>query len=329
MKSKERETDMLKKKCSIAFYNLENLFDTVDDPNTLDDDFTLSGFKRWKERKLGSKIKKLGKAISRIGEDEAINPPVVLGVAEVENSKVVELLLHSKHLRDVPYDYVHFDSPDERGIDTSLIYNRKHFKVIHAEPLPLLLEDTTGDRDWTRDILYVEGLLNGEHIHLFVNHWPSRREGFEETRPNRIKAANTLLRKLDAITQTSSGEVHTIVMGDFNDDPKSESIQQLMNSGLFFNPMEKLLSPYSGSASYKGKWNLFDQIVLSHTFLNHEPETHTFQKAAIFAPKFLKEWKGRYKGNPFRTYAGRKYLGGYSDHFPVYVVMRFNEENRR
>ena len=314
------------KELVIAFYNLENLFDTRNDPHTLDDDFTPSGFKRWKERKLRSKIKKLGKAISRIGEEEALSPPVLLGVAEVENSKVIELLLRSKHLRDIPYDYVHFDSPDERGIDTSLIYNREQFEVVAAEPLPLILEDSDGDRDWTRDILYVEGILNGEHIHLFVNHWPSRREGVAETQPNRIKAADTLLTKLNAIARAGSGEVHSIVMGDFNDDPKSESIQHIMKSGLFINPMEKLLSPSSGSANYKGKWNLFDQIVVSHTFLNHQPGTHTFSKAAIFAPKFLKEWKGRYKGNPFRTYAGRKYLGGYSDHFPVYVVMRFNEE---
>ncbi|MEM1339324.1 MAG: endonuclease [Bacteroidota bacterium] len=314
------------KELVIAFYNLENLFDTRNDPHTLDDDFTPSGFKRWKERKLRSKIKKLGKAISRIGDDETLGPPVVLGVAEVENSKVMDMLLSSKHLRSVPYDYVHFDSPDERGIDTSLVYNTEYFEVLHAEPLPLIIEDSSGDRDWTRDILYVEGKLQGERIHLFVNHWPSRREGVVETAPSRIKAANTLLGKLDAISETSSEEVHAIVMGDFNDDPRSESIQNIMHSGLFINPMEKLLSPYSGSANYKGKWNLFDQIILSHSFLNHEAGTHSFQKAAIFAPRFLKEWKGRYKGNPYRTYAGRKYLGGYSDHFPVYVVMRFNEK---
>ena len=312
----------------IAFYNLENLFDIEDDPNTLDDDFTPEGFKRWKARKFNSKIKKLGKAISRIGQEEQLDPPVLLGIAEVENHKVIEKLLESKFLKDIPYDYVHFDSPDERGIDTGLIYDKRYFKVVHAAPLPLLIEDHFGQRDATRDILYVAGMLHGEYIHVFVNHWPSRRDGVSETEPHRILAAETLLSKLNEITENAYGDVHTLVMGDFNDDPHSLSIQRFIQTGLFINPMQELLSPDTGSANYKGKWSLFDQILFSHTFLNHEPGTHTFRKAAIFSPKFLREWKGRYKGNPFRTFAGRRYLGGYSDHFPVYIVLRFNDSKK-
>lgn len=309
---------------AVAFYNLENLFDTVDDPHTLDDDFTPKGFKRWKNSRYRSKIKKLGKAISRIGEDKNVHPPSLIGIAEVENNKVIEKLLQTKYLKDYPLDYVHFDSPDERGIDTGLIFNTDHFEVLEAETIPLLIENEEGERDFTRDILFVRGKLNKEEIQLFVNHWPSRRDGAEETKHKRIKAAQTILNKIESLNKAPE-DLNVMVMGDFNDDPNSESIQVLMESGYFINPFKKLLSLDTGSANYKGKWSLFDQVILSHSFLNHEPETHSFKEAVIFAPKFLREWKGKYKGNPFRTFVGKKYIGGYSDHFPVYVRLHFND----
>jgi len=324
MKFAESSKEVVKKQYAFAFYNLENLFDTVDDPNTLDDDFTPKGFKQWKNGRYRSKTKKLGRAISRIGEDEGLQPPVLVGIAEVENHKVVEKLLKTQYLQEFPLDYVHFDSPDERGIDTGLIYNKEYFKVLDTQTLHLLIENKNGDRDFTRDILYVHGTLNEEEIHVFVNHWPSRRDGVDETKYKRIEAANTILRKIAAMGK-SPDTLNVMIMGDFNDEPASESIQVLMQSGWFINPFKKLLSPTHGSAHYKGKWNLFDQILLSHSFLNHEPGTHSFKRAAIFAPRFLKEWKGRYKGNPFRTFVGKRYLGGYSDHFPVYITLQFNE----
>ncbi len=310
-----------RKRFTVAFYNLENYFDTRNDPHKLDDDFTARGFKKWDDKRFMWKTRKLAKAISEIGVEETDAPPVLLGVAEIENARVLDALLASKKLKDINYDYVHFDSPDERGIDTGLIYNKDFFEVLTAETLPLLVENTNGDRDFTRDILYVFGKLNGEKIHFFVNHWPSRRDGSKETEYKRVAAAETVLQKIRALKE-EDGEPHIIIMGDFNDDPKSASIRHLMESQLFINPMEKLLSPLSGSANYKGEWNLFDQVLLSHSFLNVEKGTHNFDKAKIFAPKFLKEWKGKYKGNPYRTYVGRKYIGGYSDHFPVYAVLK-------
>ncbi len=309
-----------RKRFTVAFYNLENYFDTRNDPHKLDDDFTPKGFKKWDDKRFAWKTKKLAKAISEIGEEETDAPPVLLGVAEIENAKVLEALLASKKLKDVNYDYVHFESPDERGIDTGLIYNADFFEVLKGETLPLLVENTNGERDFTRDILYVSGKLNGEKIHLFVNHWPSRRDGSKETEYKRVAAAATVLQKIELLKKEDK-EPHIIVMGDFNDNPQSASIKHLMESRLFINPMEKLLSPLGGSANYKGEWSLFDQVLLSHSFLNVEKGTHSFDKAAIFAPRFLKEWKGKYKGNPYRTYAGRKYIGGYSDHFPVYAVL--------
>ncbi len=309
---------------TVAFYNLENFFDTQNDPYSLDDDFTPKGFKKWTESRFRKKIKKIARAISKIGLQDSAVPPILIGIAEVENKEVIKSLLASKKLRNVDYDFVHFDSPDERGIDTALIYNTVHFTVIHSEVVPLMVENTNGDRDMTRDILYVHGKLHKEEVHVFVNHWPSRREGAEETSYKRITAAETIIQKLETIRGNNP---NCIIMGDFNDDPKSQSIQKIVQIGRFINPMKQLLSPVSGSANYKGMWNLFDQILISHSFLNYEPDTHSFIKAEIFAPRFLKEWKGKYKGNPFRTFAGRKYLGGYSDHFPVYVVLQENKKS--
>ncbi len=306
---------------TIAFYNLENFFDTHDDPHTLDDDFTPDGKKAWSESKFRRKAKKLGRTIALIGEEDSTVPPVLVGVAEVENKLALETLLKTKHLKEEDYDYVHFDSPDERGIDTALIYHKAHFTVLDAETIPLLISNGNGDRDYTRDILYVHGKLHHEEIHVFVNHWPSRRDGADETQYKRIKAAETVLRKIESL---GGSNPNCIIMGDFNDDPNSESIKILMESGRFVNPMQQLLSPVSGSANYKGEWSLFDQILISHSFLNYQEGTHSFKKAKIFAPKFLKEWKGKYKGNPFRTFVGKKYLGGYSDHFPVYVILKEN-----
>lgn len=309
---------------TIAFYNLENFFDTTNDPCTLDDDFTPKGRKAWNENKFAKKVKKMAKAISQIGLEDSTLPPILIGIAEVENKKVIDALLGAKALREHNYSYVHFDSPDERGIDTALIYDNEHFAVLDSETIPLMIENGNGDRDYTRDILYVHGKLHQEEVHVFVNHWPSRREGADETKHKRIKAAETIIKKLASL---STENPNLIIMGDFNDDPNSESIQSLMDTGLFINPMQKLLSPNSGSANYKGEWSLFDQILISHSFLNYENGTHSFKKANVFSPLFLKEWKGRYKGNPFRTFVGKKYLGGYSDHFPVYVVLKENNQN--
>jgi predicted extracellular nuclease len=307
----------------VAFYNLENFFDTKNNPYSLDDDFTPQGFKKWNDKKFYKKTSKLARAIAHIGKNDSEVPAVLLGIAEVENSDVIEKLLKTKELRDIAYDYVHFDSPDERGIDTGLIYHKEYFEVLNAMTIPLLINGENGERDLTRDILYVHGKLNQEEMHVFVNHWPSRRDGADETAYKRIAAANTIINKVQEIRE-SDPKSNFIIMGDFNDDPRSESIKTLMNTGLFINPMTQLLSPNGGSANYKGKWSLFDQIMISHNFLDYDSGNHSFKQAHIYNPEFLKEWKGRYKGNPFRTYAGKKYLGGYSDHFPVYLVFKHN-----
>ncbi len=303
---------------TIAFYNLENLFDTKDDPTKLDDDFTPKGFKKWTPKRYRKKIRKLSRTLSHLGVKESRSAPVLIGLAELENKRVIEDLIDAPSLKDKGYQYVHYDSPDERGIDTALLYDPKHFKVIASERIPLMVKNLDGVRDATRDILYVHGHLNGEEIHLFVNHWPSRRDGDTETAYKRIKAAETIHAFISTIEEKDSNP-NFVVMGDFNDGPTDKSIQTLVNKEQLYNPMEVLITMRRGSANYKQRWSLFDQIILSNTFFNKEAGTHSFAHANIFDDRFLKEWNGRYKGNPFRTYVGRKYLGGYSDHFPVYV----------
>ncbi|WP_394747868.1 endonuclease/exonuclease/phosphatase family protein [Spongiimicrobium salis] len=311
-------------KYTIAFYNLENLFDVEEDPNTLDDDFTPDGFKKWSKKRLHKKLQKLGKTIAEIGFKETEKLPSLVGVAEVENDTVLEDLLKTEGMRKGNYDFVHYDSPDERGIDTALIYNKEHFEVLDSEPIVLYVNNPDGERDNTRDILYVHGRLNGEEVHIFVNHWPSRRDGDKETAYKRIEAAATIGRFMDRLEEQYA-DPNYIVMGDFNDDPKSESIQKLLERDRLFNPMEKMLSPDRGSASYRRQWSLFDQIIISHNFFNIQKDTHSFTEADIFDQGFLMERKGKYKGAPYRTFAGRKYLGGYSDHFPVFIQVKFHQ----
>lgn len=308
---------------TIAFYNLENLFDTKNDLNSLDEDFTPNGKKNWTPKRYHKKLGKLAKTIAQIGREANKKPPVLIGVAEVENKKVMEDLIATKPLNEIKYGTIHFDSPDERGIDTGLIYHMDYFKVLKTETITLKVFSENGNRDTTRDILYVKGELNKEEVHVLVNHWPSRRDGGISTEHKRIEAAQTVLKFMSKIEEEHKNPNY-IIMGDFNASPNDKSIETLMESGSLYNPMNQLLSPIRGSANYKRKWSLFDQILFSHNFFNYEKGTHSFAKADIFDDHFLKEWKGKYKGIPFRTYAGRKYKGGYSDHFPVYIQLKYN-----
>ena len=308
---------------TVAFYNLENLFDTIDDPDTLDDDFTPEGYKKWTPKRYRKKVNKLAKTISEIGLESTERPPALVGIAEVENEMVVQDLINAGPLRNIAYSYVHYDSPDERGIDTGLLYHKDYFEVLFSEPIPLLVYNLEGERDTTRDILYVHGKLNGEQVHVFVNHWPSRRDGDVATEYKRLEAAKTIKSKMAQI-EVQYQNPNYIIMGDFNDNPDSKSIQWLIKDTGLYNPMEKLGSPQRGSANYRRSWSLFDQIIVSHNFFNYSKGTHSFAHANIFDEHLLTEWKGKFKGTPFRTYAGRKYLGGYSDHFPVYIQLKYN-----
>ena len=306
---------------TIAFYNLENLFDTFNDAYTNDDDFLPESERHWTEKRYRKKIKKLGQVISQIGEKTAKKTPALVGLAEVENRLVINDLIKSPFLKDHDYDLVHYDSPDERGIDVALIYNNKNFKVSHSEVFALDLFDDDGTRDYTRDILLVEGFLNDEKIYVLVNHWPSRGEGVELTEPARMIASNKVIEIISRVL-SEDANAKIIVMGDFNDNPKNNSIKNLVKAHDLYNPMSNLPTYTRGSLNHRKEWNLFDQILFTTNFFEYEQGKHSFSQVNIFDKDFLKQYKGRYKGSPFRTYVGYKYKGGFSDHFPVYLHLK-------
>jgi hypothetical protein len=310
----------------VAFYNLENLFDTIDDPRTDDAEFTPKGSGKWDSKKYYTKLSNLADVISQIGDEYTKTGPVFLGVSEVENRQVVEDLIHTPPLRSMNYDIVHYDSPDARGIDVALLYQPKFFQVKSSKTHRLRMADTTFR---TRDILQVDGLLDGEMVHVLVNHWPSRSGGETESAPKRDAAADLCLSAVQGIYKDEPN-ARIIIMGDLNDDPVDESLMkhlkiktkpENMKQGELYDPMWQLFRDGVGSLAYQDSWNLFDQIIVSSALVDKKSEGYRFLKAKVFNKKFLLQKEGAYEGYPFRTYAGGVYMGGYSDHFPVYVFL--------
>lgn len=317
---------------TIAFYNLENLFDTIDDPKTRDEDFTPNGRDNWTSKKYHHKLQNLATVLADIGKKETRTSPAIIGVAEVENRGVVEDLIQTPPLAGQQYGIIHFDSPDRRGIDVALLYKKRFFKPINFKKYPLLIYDNNnGQRIYTRDQLVVSGLLDGEKIYVIVDHWPSRRGGEARSRPKRIKAAQLTKKIIDSIQQEEP-QAKIVVMGDLNDDPDSPSVKQVFRStanksqaietNTLYNAMENFYNRGIGTLAYRDGWNLFDQIFITPALLNNtNDETFHFWKAGIYSKEFMKNRKGRYKGYPKRTLVGGQFIGGYSDHFPTYIVI--------
>ena len=306
---------------TVAFYNLENLFDFFNDKHAHDYDFLPTSIKKWTSKRYQNKLRKLGYAISIIGKKETGKHPAIIGLCEVENAKIIEDLIASKHLENHNYDYIHYDSLDERGIDVALLYDTTAFEVITSEAFTIELTDEDGSPDYTRDILLVSGLLDGENVHVIVNHWSSRREGVKETEPKRMASSNKVSDIIAAL-RLENNDAKIMVVGDFNDDPHSNSIKRLVNNDDLFNPMETLRSFNRGTTYHKRQWNLFDQILISTNFFKTSNSLFEFSSANIFDEDFLKVFSGKFKGTPYRTYAGKRYKGGYSDHFPVYTIFK-------
>ncbi|MEO0571111.1 MAG: endonuclease/exonuclease/phosphatase family protein [Bacteroidota bacterium] len=314
---------------TVAFYNVENLFDITNDTVVLDDGRTPSGAYQWTRERYLNKIENISKVLSEIGLETTKTSPDIIGLCEVENIRVVQDLVNHPNLIEKDYGIIHTDSPDERGIDVALIFKKAVFLPTFFKSVSLLLFDDEGYRNYTRDQLVVSGLLDGEEIYFIVNHWPSRSGGELRSRPNRIKAAQLNKRIMDSLRYLNS-EAKIISMGDLNDDPRDPSLKkvlktkgkkhQLETSDLF-NPLERLYKKGFGTLAYRDKWNLFDQFLLTANLINTEKKEYSFWKTGIFAPDFLKTNEGRYKGYPFRTYVGTTYQGGYADHFPVYLYL--------
>lgn len=306
------------KQC-IAFYNIENLFDIYKDDLTRDDDFNPTSEKRWTIKRYNNKLRKIGYAMSNIGRKETNTHPAIIGLAEVENEAVIKDLIASKHLAEYPYNYVHYDSKDERGIDVALLYDNKKFSILHSEIFEFSFHTEDGI-DHTRDILWVKGLFLNEELNFIVNHWPSRRAGNNETEHKR-KAAADYVEMIISKIKTDKPDAKIVIMGDFNDDPASKSVKQLVNNQGLFNPMETLISIDRGTTVHNFEWNLFDQIIITHNFFERKAKSLRYVNADIYDADFLKQYDGKYKGTPYRTYVGKRYKGGYSDHFPVYMIL--------
>jgi predicted extracellular nuclease len=303
---------------TVAFYNVENLFDIKDNKFTYDNDFLPGSVKRWTKKRYETKLHKLANVISKIEFNAIQKPPTLIGIAEAENKKVLQDLIQTEDLKPYNYEIIHYDSKDERGIDVGFIYNRDEFELEYSKPFSVYLEKEDGTQDFTRDILLVSGKIKGELIHCIVNHWPSRRDGLDETSIHRIAAAKTVLRILECLKKKEPNP-KIIVMGDFNDNPNNDSVKLLSDKGGLFNPMKTLLSYSRGTQNHSFRWNVFDQMLFTTNFFNTNNSTLKFETADIFDEKFLKQSDGKFKGQPFRTYVGKKYKGGFSDHFPVYL----------
>lgn len=276
------------------------------------------------------KVQNMARAISDIGSDLSNNSPVILGVSEIENREVLEDLVNNPLLRPKDYGIIHYHSPDARGIDVGLIYQKAFFKPISSRSHELkIFDDASGERVYTRNQLLVSGKLEGDLIHVIVNHWPSRSGGEERSRPKRIGAAKLTKKIIDSL-QSADPYAKIFVMGDFNDDPTNESIKKVLNTqseketvklkGLY-NPMENMLKMGVGTLAYRDNWNLFDQIIMSAPLLEKDYSSFRYYKAGIFNKHYLTNKRGRYAGYPFRSFADGGFTGGFSDHFPVYVYV--------
>lgn len=310
----------------VGFYNVENLFDTEDDPtNKGDDDYLPHGANKWTEGKYQKKLDNIAKVISRLGKDYTPAGPAILGVAEVENRRVLEDLVKQERIANVGYEIVHYDSPDWRGIDVGLLYNPKLFQVTNSVAVPYVLPENPKFK--TRDQLVVSGMLAGEPVHVIVNHWPSR-YGNKSTEL-REQAARITLSIVDSL-QAISPEAKVIIMGDLNDDPDNVSTRVVLNAKKYphevkaqglYNVFWKHYDQGIGSLGYQGKWNLFDQIIITESFLSAQSTDLKFWKAEVFNKDFLITKEGKRKGYPHRTFEGNNFVNGYSDHLPTLIYL--------
>lgn len=316
------------KSALIAFYNVENLYDTLNDPNTKDDEFLPTADNHWNTKKYNLKLEHISKVIKEIGEDNGFKCPTVMGMCEIENKQVIQDLINTPNLKPFNYGLEHFDSRYERGVDVALIYQKDRFIVVNSKAYPLIIPDKPDFN--TRDQLLVSGILDGEAIHFIVNHWPSRRGGEKRSAPLREAAAKLCRYIVDSIYKTDS-TAKIIIMGDLNDDPTNASVikhlraqktkESTKNYGLY-NPMYELFKKKGiGSLAYNDKWNLFDQFIVSYPLINKTVGGYKFVKAGVFNKSYLIQKEGLFAGYPFRTYVGTTFMGGYSDHFPSFIII--------
>ncbi len=314
----------------IMFYNVENLFDTENDPNKNDDEFTPDGGRYWTKTRYYEKLRNIYKVIVAVGEWDM---PKLVGLAEVENLKVLQDLIDNTPLYKSDYKIVHYESPDFRGIDVALLYRSNYFTLISKKAIPINWPKHIGTGT-TRDILYVCGVTNlADTLHIFVNHWPSRWGGQLETEEKRMYVAGLVKHSTDSIFKTNKN-ANIIIMGDLNDYPTDRSLTESLQAQTTYDNIKsnKLynLSYYlqvikkQGTHKYQGQWGILDQMIVSGALLSGEGKVFTsLEDAHIYSADFLLEPDEKYTGQQVkRTYIGFKYHGGYSDHLPVYLDLK-------
>lgn len=311
---------------NILFYNVENFFDTDDNPATRDEEYLPKGERFWSDSRMYEKNNNVGKVILASGE---WNIPVLVGLVEVESAKIGELLTKQSPLKDLNYGYLHQESMDRRGIDVMLLYKKDKYTPISTNFYPVEYPQDTAFR--SRDILYSKGLLGDDTLHVFVNHWPSKYGGAMATIPLREAAALTLKYRTDSLLAIQPN-AKIIIMGDLNDAANEPSITDALQANRYNaddkqNALTNLSWPLIdlglGSYKYKGKWDILDHIIVSKGLLSTEKGLSTTPSGmSIIQLPFLLEKDARYLGQqPFRTYRGYKFHGGYSDHLPVMLKL--------
>lgn len=316
---------------TVAFYNLENLFDTINDPLKNDEASPIMEIKANRSEIYQKKIKNMARVVANIGADKAKNAPAIIGVCEIENRKVLEDLVNDPLLLAKDYGIIHYDSPDWRGIDVALLYQKSLFQPIDTSSHELLIyDDVSRKRIYTRDQLLVSGKLDGELVHVIVNHWPSRRGGEARSRPKRVAAAKLNKRIIDSL-QSIDPYAKVFVMGDLNDDPTNESVKKVLKAEKkkkkvplkgIYNPYEKMFTDKGfGTTAYRDALSLFDQIMVTQPLIEKDFSSFRFWKAGIYNPAYMFNKRGRYKGYPLRSFANGSFTDGFSDHFPVYVYL--------
>ena len=316
----------------VGFYNLENLFDTCHDAGKNDYEYLPDGTNRWTGLKYSNKLKNMARVLSEMGTDKL--PGVgcaAIGVAEVENAKCLEDLCNQEPLKARNFQYVLLEGPDQRGVDCGLVYNPKLFQIRDTKLVPYTYTLPQDSMRATRGFLVVSGTLASEHVTIIVNHLPSRGASsfYREEGGRQIRAV------VDSLVQDDP-EVKLLIMGDMNDDPQDKSMAEALGAkrkmkdvpsepGGLWNPWWDVLASGNGTLQYDGKWNLFDQIILSNALLDREGtknfETLKLWNYQIFRRDYLFQKEGKYKGNTLRTHAGGAWLNGYSDHLPTVVYL--------
>lgn len=311
----------------VAHWNVENLFDIEDDPLTDDAEWVLNGPKEWNQERLEKKMYNLSRVISSMNEN---NGPDILGVCEVEHQSLLDTMI-AKFLSDKNYKIGYLESPDGRGIDNGVIYNSKKYNLLNVKGYNVDL----GNDEKTRLILLTTFLtLQKDTLHFFVNHWPSRRGGENESEYRRVAAAKTLRKVVDSLF-TINPDSKIIIVGDFNDEPGNISFTDYLKAKPFvcdnfdtkklpedsgtdlFNTAYKGWSEGFGSFKYQDKFNMLDQIIISRDLLIGKDIMYLCNSFEVYKPEMMVTRTGKFQGAPFPTYGGSRYLGGYSDHFPV------------